>query len=71
MHDTPVLHTVVYAIIVLVLLAVAIYWFLYTRGLRSKRAVLDEKGRLPVSREEGIAAATQTNEKAGRTGTIS
>jgi hypothetical protein len=41
---------------------------LYTRGLHTKRATLDQKGRLPISREEGIAAATLHNEETGRTG---
>ncbi len=71
MHMHPTLTTAVYVIIAIVLVSVAVYWFLYTRGLRTKKAVLDEKGRLPVTREEGIAAATMKKERSGRTGTIS
>ena len=67
----PTLTLTVYALIALVLIGVAVYMFLYTRGLRTKKAVLDEKGRLPVTREEGIAAATLQKERTGRTGTIS
>jgi hypothetical protein len=64
----PTLTTVVYAIIAIVAIAVVTYMILYTRGLHTKRATLDQKGRLPISREEGIAAATLHNEETGRTG---
>jgi hypothetical protein len=67
----PTLTTTVYVIIAVVFVAVLTYMFLYTRGLRSKQATLDEKGRLPVTKEEGIALATQHKEKTGRTGTTS
>ncbi len=70
MHMHPTLTLTVYAIIAVVLIGVFVYMFLYTRGLRSKQAVLDQKGRLPITREEGIAVATEKKEKAGRTGTI-
>ncbi len=70
MHMHPTLTLTVYAIIAIVLIGVFVYMFLYTRGLRSKQSVLDQKGRLPVTREEGIAIATEEKEKAGRTGTI-
>ncbi len=70
MHMHPTLNLTVYAIIAIVLIGVFVYMFLYTRGLRSKQATLDQKGRLPVTREEGIAIATEKKEKAGRTGTI-
>ena len=67
----PTLTTAVYILIAVVFVSVLTYMFLYTRGLRSKQATLDQKGRLPASREEGIAAATQHKEETGRTGTIS
>jgi hypothetical protein len=67
----PTLTTVVYAIIAIVAISVATYMFLYTRGLHTKRATLDHKGRLPRCKEEGIAIATQDKERSGRTGTIS
>ena len=70
MHMHPALTTSVYAIIALVLIGVFVYMFLYTRGLKSKQATLNQKGRMPASREEGIALATEKKEKAGRTGTI-
>ena len=66
----PALTYTVYAIIALVLIGVFTYMFLYTRGLKAKQATLNQKGRLPVTREEGIAIATENKEKAGRTGTI-
>ena len=67
----PTLTTAVYAIIVIVFLSVVTYMILYTRGLRSKQATLDQKGRLPITREEGIADATMHKERTGRTGTTS
>ena len=66
----PTLTLTVYIALGVVFLGVLTYMFLYTRGLKSKQATLDEKGRLPVSREEGIAVATLEKERAGRTGTI-
>ena len=66
----PTLTTVVYALIAVVLVSVATYLILYTRGLHSKRDTLSEKGRLPVSREEGIAVATLKKEHEHRTGTV-
>ena len=67
----PTLTTAVYAIIAIVAIAIVTYMILYTRGLKAKKTVLDQKGRLPVSKEEGIAAATQQKERTGRSGTIS
>jgi hypothetical protein len=66
----PPLTLTVYALIALVLIGVATYMFFYTRGLHTKRATLDKLGRMPVTREEGIAIATDDKERAGRTGTI-
>ncbi len=66
----PTLTLTVYIALGVVFLGVLTYMFFYTRGLKSKQATLDEKGRLPVSREEGIAIATLEKERAGRTGTI-
>jgi hypothetical protein len=66
----PELTTVVYVVLVIVALSVITYWFLYTRGLHAKQAALNKMGRLPASREEGIAIATLDKEHAHRTGTI-
>ena len=66
----PTLTTVVYIVIAVVAISIATYMFLYTRGLRARKTTLDEKGRQPVTREEGIAAATLKKEREHRTGTI-
>jgi len=66
----PTLTTFVYALIAVVLIGVFTYMILYTRGLHTKRDTLEEKGRLPVTREEGIAISTLKKEHAHRTGTV-
>ncbi len=66
----PTLTTAVYIIIAVVFISVVTYMILYTRGMKAKQAALNEKGRPPVSKEEGILIATEGKEKAGRTGTI-
>ena len=65
------LKTAIFIIIALVVLGVAIYWFLYTRGLKTRHSVLDAQGHPVEGTQEGIAAATQEKERTGRTGTIS
>jgi hypothetical protein len=67
----PTLTTAVYAIIAIVFLSVVTYMILYTRGLKTKQATLDAKGRLPINEEEGIAIATMHKERADRSGSIS
>jgi hypothetical protein len=66
----PTLTTAVYVLIAVVIVSVITYMILYTRGLHTRRATEDKLGRAPVTREEGIAIATDDKEKAGRTGTI-
>jgi len=66
----PTLTTTVYVIIAVIFVSVITYMILYTRGLHTKKAALDEMGRLPASREEGIAIATLDKEHDHRTGTI-
>jgi hypothetical protein len=66
----PTLTLTVYILVGAVVLGVFLYMFLYTRGLKTKQTTLNEKGRMPMDREEGIALATEKKEKAGRTGTI-
>ena len=66
----PTLTTAVYIGIAIVFLAVLVYMFLYTRGLRAKQSTLNKEGRLPVSPQEGIAIATEEKERTGRTGSI-
>ncbi len=67
----PVLTTTVYILIAVIFVSVVTYMILYTRGLKTKQTTLNEKGRMPASREEGIATATLKKEREGRTGTIS
>jgi hypothetical protein len=66
----PTLTLAVYIALGVVFLGVLTYMFLYTRGLKTKQATLNELGRLPISKDEGIAVATLEKERAGRTGTI-
>ena len=66
----PTLTTFVYALVALILIGVATYMVLYTRGLHTKRDTLEEKGRMPVTIEEGIAVSTLKKEHAHRTGTV-
>ena len=66
----PTLTTVVYSLVALLLISVFTYMVLYTRGLHTKRDCLEEKGRLPVFREEGIAISTLKKEHEHRTGTV-
>jgi len=66
----PTLTLVVYSLVAFLLIGVFTYMVLYTRGLHTKRDTLEEKGRLPVSIEEGIAISTLKKEHAHRTGTV-
>ena len=70
MHMHPTLTTTVYIVIAVIFVSVVTYMILYTRGLKSKAAVISKTGRLPRTREEGIAVATEDKENSGRTGTI-
>jgi len=66
----PTLTVVVYSLVGFLLIGVFTYMILYTRGLHTKRDTFEQKGRLPVDIEEGIAIATLKKERAHRTGTI-
>ena len=66
----PTLTVVVYSLVAFLLIGVFTYMVLYTRGLHTKRDTLEEKGRLPITREEGIAISTLKKEHAHRTGTV-
>ena len=66
----PTLTVVVYSLVGLLLISVFTYMVLYTRGLHTKRDTLEATGRLPISREEGIAISTLKKEHAHRTGTV-
>ena len=71
MDMNPVLTTVVYIILVAVAVATVTYMIVYTRGLHAKRSVLESKGRLPISREEGISVATLERERKANAGKFS
>jgi uncharacterized membrane protein len=60
----------VYIALALIFAAVITYMILYTTRLNTNRITLKLKGRLPISKDEGIAIATQEKERAGRSGTI-
>jgi hypothetical protein len=66
----PTLTTVVYILIAAIFVILMAYMFVYNSRLKAKRATLNEKGRLPLSKEEGIAVATMQKERSGRSGTI-
>lgn len=70
MSGHPTLTTTVYIIIGVVFLAVIAYMILYNRSVRSKQETLNEKGRMPISKQEGIAIATEEKERSGRGGSI-
>ena len=53
-----------------IFVSVITYMIVYSSRLKGKQETLDQKGRLPASKEEGIAVATQKKEREGRTGTI-
>ncbi len=66
MSAHPLLTTNVYIGIAVVFIAVMAYWFFYTRSVKAKQTTLNETGRLPVSKQEGIARATEEKEDVGR-----
>ncbi len=57
----PVLTLSVYIAASCVFAAVLLYWFLYTRNLKTPPG---------VGKNEGIAIATQQKERAGKTGSL-
>ena len=44
--------------------------FLYNTRLKTRQRTIALKGRPPLSKEEGIAVATEEKERAGRSGTL-
>jgi hypothetical protein len=61
----------VYIALSVIFAAVLAYMYLYTTHLHPNERTMALKGRLPVSKEEGIAVATLEKERAHRTGSIS
>jgi len=62
--------TLVYIALSVIFAAVMAYMYLYTTHLHPNERTLALKGRLPISKEEGIAVATLEKERTGRTGTF-
>ena len=63
MQIDPRLTLAVYIGGPIIFISVLIILFLYTRNLKTKQATLDAKGRLPISKEEGIAIATESKRR--------
>lgn len=59
MQMDPRLTTAIYIGGPIIFIAVLILIFVYTRNMKTKQATLAAKGRLPISKEEGIAIATE------------
>ena len=47
----------------IILLAVLVIMFVYTRNLKTRQATIAAKGRPPISKEEGIAIATESKRR--------
>ncbi len=47
----------------IIFIAVLVFIFVYIRNLKTKQATLAAKGRLPISKEEGIAIATEAKRR--------
>jgi hypothetical protein len=62
--------TLVYIALSVIFAAVMAYMYLYTTHLHPNERTMALKGRLPISKEEGIAVATLEKERTGRTGTF-
>jgi hypothetical protein len=54
----------------IVFIVIVAYMFIYSSRLKTRRDTRDKLGRAPVSKEEGIAIATEKKEREGRTGSI-
>jgi hypothetical protein len=62
--------TLVYIALSVIFATVMAYMYLYTTHLHPNERTMALKGRLPISKEEGIAVATLEKERTGRTGTF-
>ena len=60
----------VYVTLAVVFALVLTYMFLYNTRLKTREKTIAKMGRPPVSKEEGIAIATEEKELAHRSGTI-
>jgi hypothetical protein len=62
--------TFVYIALALIYAAVMTYMYLYTTHLHPNERTMALKGRLPISKEEGIAVATLEKERLHKTGSF-
>jgi hypothetical protein len=60
----------VYVVLAIVFALVLTYMFVYNTRLKAREKTIAKMGRPPVSKEEGIAIATEEKERAHRSGTI-
>jgi hypothetical protein len=60
----------VYVVLAIVFALVLTYMFVYNTRLKTREKTITKMGRPPVSKEEGIAIATEEKERAHRSGTI-
>jgi hypothetical protein len=60
----------VYVVLAIVFALVLTYMFVYNTRLKTREKTIAKMGRPPVSKEEGIAIATEEKERAHRSGTI-
>ena len=60
----------VYITLAVIFAAVMAYMYLYTTHLHPNERTMALKGRLPISKEEGIAVATLEKERLHKTGSF-
>ncbi len=63
MQIDPKLTLAIYIGGAVIFVAVLVIIFVYNRNLKTKQATLAAKGRLPISKEEGIAIATENKKR--------
>ena len=62
--------TLVYIALSVIFATVMAYMYLYTTHLHPNERTMALKGRLPISKEEGIAVATLEKERLHKTGSF-
>ncbi len=63
MQIDPKLTLAIYIGGAIIFVTVLVIIFVYSRNLKTKQATLAAKGRLPISKEEGIAIATENKKR--------
>ena len=59
-----------YIVLSVIFASVMVYMYLYTTHLHPNERTMALKGRLPISKEEGIAVATLEKERLHKTGSF-